>query len=1363
MQEPTISELVKIESGYTSYVDLRLELYDDARNIGRMERYRPISSHRVAFQALSKSLQMKDGRCYLLTGSYGTGKSHLSLMFANYMQTPSSATPMPAFFQNYSEADPNEANSLQTLRSNGRYLVALCQWGGTEDFDEVVLKAVDEALKREQFGEDFDTQYLQAAKKVEEWDKLADSGQSHFYEQFESKLSDANAGITVNAFKKKLLDYDYKALQDFKRIHKKITTVEFTFERTNLIEILTGTLSSEKFKARFQGLFVLWDEFGDNMERGKMHPKAFQQFAQLCAETPTGSARLVFVGTAHKNLTDYAKSYNATEFRTASDRIKQVPLTPDGVEDIISAIVVPQKQNALWKEYIEPRSEVFDGFGTDCTRLKLFEWLKAPQVRSKVIENIYPMHPMATFSLLQLARDVASNNRSVYTFFSENDPGSYTDFICHAPILNGEKLNLYTTDRLCDYFADTLKSDNKELRDTVREKIRDYENSVRALKEVANADTLDSLEFKEDALINRLLRVMLVYEIIGKQNRFDNLSFGLYCTTQAERDILKSRMEALIAKNVLYLVKETGVYEFKRSKAVNLDAMIETWVKHPANLPQNVVAELNELVPLDRDTQYVKANGYNLQYSEDKQLLRRFVRAADLGTVEDTPQGKQDYFQKLEMEIVASIAKKNEYEGVALYVVCENDGEISSAKSFCSNNASERIVVAIPKQPVPLWDAIMEYRALQAIQNGAEYKNFSTQDKSAFNSYLNGDSNRPGAKQALTKLRDKLMNVKEILWNGKYAQTIATDDTKPHDVADYVMGNLYIDRNTFSHDDFNKLHIKVDKTKAVALKEAVEKLLKFTEPISIETDLPQQRGDYRYLQKCLLQHGVLRQVKTEGFTLRCEFEENVSKYQTKLPALAEMICEVRGMNTTGKIRLADWVQKYRRPPYGQGQIALALSLACLRHVFRDSIRFKAQEGELGDIPVRTFDQVLQLIDGTLPNAYLSYRPLSSTEKAAVNAVYSLFGTPDSATAKDYTVVEAHSAMKMWWENLAPIARVAKIYSQEQDIQNFIGVMQKVAGKDAHAFLFEELTTAFGLDGGLMITDDAVDTLNTELPKVKMRLENGLTALEERIINGVRDLFEVEQNTYSDILDGVKQWYNKLDSQQRDPFTKQTNDSKPLVLNLKSVTDIRQTFFVEIPKMPEYGNRAVRDWPSDKVGEYLAQLKSGKEYVEANRIKVEPPTLEPQGEYEWPAGGQLAFKDKIEIRFKTPTNGAKIYITEGSADPTDPAASRHEVKGNEPLLVKENKMIRYAVQDSEGNWSPVQMLNLTNANKEFVPAVGSPNLYGQRPVQFNFPKDGSTLKVTCRELFRKCMELGIVDTSQMECAVLEALQEVKSNP
>ena len=81
-----ISEVVDVQGGYAEYVDLELELFDDTRNTTRMARYRPIAYHRKAFEQLARSLNISDKRCYLLTGSYGTGKSHLCLMFANYLQ-----------------------------------------------------------------------------------------------------------------------------------------------------------------------------------------------------------------------------------------------------------------------------------------------------------------------------------------------------------------------------------------------------------------------------------------------------------------------------------------------------------------------------------------------------------------------------------------------------------------------------------------------------------------------------------------------------------------------------------------------------------------------------------------------------------------------------------------------------------------------------------------------------------------------------------------------------------------------------------------------------------------------------------------------------------------------------------------------------------------------------------------------------------------------------------------------------------------------------------------------------------------------------------------------------------------------------
>ena len=110
----------------------------------------------------------------------------------------------------------------------------------------------------------------------------------------------------------------------------------------------------------------------------------------------------IFVGTAHKSLTSYAKAYSAADFLTASDRIREVPLTPDGVEDIIGAIVHPLKEQELWKRFVS-QDGVFNSFGIECARLKLFDWLSAPQIRNRIIEDLYPMHPMATYILLPVS------------------------------------------------------------------------------------------------------------------------------------------------------------------------------------------------------------------------------------------------------------------------------------------------------------------------------------------------------------------------------------------------------------------------------------------------------------------------------------------------------------------------------------------------------------------------------------------------------------------------------------------------------------------------------------------------------------------------------------------------------------------------------------------------------------------------------------------------------------------------------------------------------------------------------------------------------------------------------------------------
>ncbi|HEX9990485.1 MAG TPA: hypothetical protein VGE45_18650 [Chloroflexia bacterium] len=1365
MATQTISELVQVQSGYTSYVDLRFELFDDNKNIGRMSQYRPITSHRLAFQKLARSLNPKDRRVYLVTGSYGTGKSHLSLMLANYMQTPAGEAPMPDFFKNFAEVELPLSEELRAKRPHGRYLVALCDWGARADFEEVVLRAVDDALKREGFTETLETPYLFAERKLAEWKGLVDQGdpRGQFYSDFERELIDRNPGTTLSAFIKSLKGFDPTVLEEFKRIHQHVTTAPFTYDKSDLVAILESTLASAAFKERFLGLLVLFDEFGDTMDKGYLSPKAFQKFAQLCADTPPNCARLVFVGTAHKDLTAYARAYNTTDFRTASDRIESVPLTPDGIEDIIAAIVVPQKESTLWKEKIVPKSAIFDSLLNDCNRLKLFDWLTGPRIRKAIIENIYPMHPMATYALLQLARDVASNNRSIFTFFSNEigqdaDPGSYGHYVATTPIEMNGKLNLYTADNLWDFFGVTLNSDNRELRDTVRGQIKDYEASVRELKRLAMQDSSSRMLFENDLLIMRILRLMLIYNVIQIPNSKENLQFGLYMTTQSEITELHNRLQSLTKKGILYNVKEIGVYEFKQSTSIDLERVVEDYVKSAENLPGNIVAELNELVPLDKKgEQYMDAKDYNLPFGEDKRLERRLVRAVDLLSEVDTPFGKRSYFEALESEIDQETAKRGEFEGIALHVACESAEDIQKARNACARNVSQRVVVAIPKQPIGFLDAVLDLRALLHIDQNTDAMKLTVQDKAILHDRLNGDGTRPGARDTLRSRRDKLLNSKEIKWYGQYAQLLPTDTNKVHDAANQVMVLMYTPfRNQFVHDDFNKIRVR-DLTKNQSLKEAVEKLLDYTEPITIDASFPQQRGDIKYLRKCLLNNGALDQSKkAEGSKLRCEVSAMTTPYEAKLPSLAAMVHEVQNLGMGDRLKIRDWAAKYRRAPYGQGPVSLAISLAYLVRVFGDSIRFKAEEGAVADLMVNSFDMLLNLIDGQqYPNAFLSYRQLRSEEKELIKAVYTLFGEPASAVAREYTMVEAYNAIRVWWSDLPPIARVPALYPKAgyPHAVDFIGALQKIEARDPYFFLFDELPSAYGAEASMIITKDQVSAIAEQLPEDKSALESALSIVENQIVTALRTMFGVAGNTYEDILESVRVWYNSLDAIQQDTHASwQDRSSIPLVQYLKTMSTIEDTFLNKIPASPEYGMKAVQDWIADRVAEYVSRLERGKALIDDNRLKVEVPRISVDGKPHAliPDGETVKFKGQITLTFQHADPDTRIYVAEGGADPTDATSPRREVNGTEPLNILDNKVLRVAAQDVEGNWSRAHTVRLINEHEQYLVKLPEQQAlpgYGDT-VTFIFPPDAESFEATLQSLLTLGVERGLFSWEQL---------------
>jgi len=140
-----IVNLVNFHTAYGEQVRLLEYFYNENQNLDHMSGYRPIRSHRQAFLELARS-QLPDksnkDKVFMLTGSFGTGKSHLCLMLANYFSLKPTEIEMQAFFDNWNERDPAEAETIRNWRGDGRYLVAPCDFAEARPFEDMVLTAV---------------------------------------------------------------------------------------------------------------------------------------------------------------------------------------------------------------------------------------------------------------------------------------------------------------------------------------------------------------------------------------------------------------------------------------------------------------------------------------------------------------------------------------------------------------------------------------------------------------------------------------------------------------------------------------------------------------------------------------------------------------------------------------------------------------------------------------------------------------------------------------------------------------------------------------------------------------------------------------------------------------------------------------------------------------------------------------------------------------------------------------------------------------------------------------------------------------------------------------------------------------------
>lgn len=243
-----ITEVVKFKTGYANFVELKSAFEKSQENADRMAMYRPTKSHRQALERLCRGLyQPNDKKFYLLSGSYGTGKSHLCLMFANLLSRSSGDPDIKGFYDNYQKLNSEKARELKNIRKDGQYLVAICDYHSGRRFEDTVLKAVLEACQKQGLESGILTEFDEAERYLNDWEKKSKAGGGgairDFYQDFGKVLERIAPGLAVDQLRTGLKAYQSESIETFRRAFMEtMGGIQFQAQSGNLIPILKGLI-----------------------------------------------------------------------------------------------------------------------------------------------------------------------------------------------------------------------------------------------------------------------------------------------------------------------------------------------------------------------------------------------------------------------------------------------------------------------------------------------------------------------------------------------------------------------------------------------------------------------------------------------------------------------------------------------------------------------------------------------------------------------------------------------------------------------------------------------------------------------------------------------------------------------------------------------------------------------------------------------------------------------------------------------------------------------------------------------------------------------------------------------------------------
>lgn len=663
------NEIIGVNENFQYSVNLQF----DINNISKIKEYIPTKDGCELLKKYITSVCSGKNRATTLIGPYGKGKSHLLLVLITLLNDyeKDDIKYINDFIEKTKEVDFEFYEIIKEIRQKEIRLMPIIINSNYGDLYQAFLLALSEALEREKLNNIVTNTYFDVAIKViEKWE-----------EKYQDAIVDFSTCLkeyscSLRELKLGLKNYSEKYYEIFKNVYSCILHGQEFNPLVNSDIVKTyKDLTHEINQYGYNGIFIVFDEFSKFLEYVDNYHmmrdlKILQDFAELANRT--GSEEQIHISCiTHKSMNQYTNNMDEEKtnaFRTVEGRFKELYFNRSLEQNYEIVSYALEKKNDFNMYFLNEFKEN-EKFYESIKGLNIFK--DVSDIEKILFKGCFPLNPITVYSLIGLSEKIAQNERTLFTFLTDDDSNSLKSFI------NNNGNGLFNINKIYDYFKLLFKKENDSL-------IKDFwikaENAISKIK--------------NDEQIAIIKAIAVIY-MINEPEIFVADDETIRLSLNMSEEEYQKMIDELVDKSILKRRKITDELEFttvyNRELSKEIKRLADTQF-----VDVNVRDIINEIIP----KRYSLPRRYNEQFKITRFFLNVFISEEQL----------------LNMNNFDILFEDNYCDGIILNLIRESRN-IQNIREHFAHIGSSNVVLEIPKTIFPkniaMW--LREYKSINEL------------------------------------------------------------------------------------------------------------------------------------------------------------------------------------------------------------------------------------------------------------------------------------------------------------------------------------------------------------------------------------------------------------------------------------------------------------------------------------------------------------------------------------------------------------------------------------------------------------------------------------------------------------------------